>query len=487
MTSASPGPLPLGSDRDQLVAAVAAGSSSLARRAAVVVALSGGPDSTTLAYLLAEARPDLALTLAHVRHGLRDDTHDLQVVQTHADWLGLRLSIVEVEVAPDGHGLQAAARDARYAALRQVASEVGAEAIAVAHTADDQGETVLLRMARGTGVAGLAGMAEAAGDLVRPLLRLRRADVRRFVVLEGLPTADDPSNTDHRFRRVAVREAVLPQLEQLGPDPVAALARLADLARDDDAALEALAAEVVARAAVQVGPVVCLRDAELRRIAPAVVRRVWRQVVMRLTGGPPPSAATVARILALSPGARADLPGALVATAGGGWRALAPPRTITSAPVPLAVPGMTPWSPAELAVVAVTPGAEGARSDATPGQIAFALEGAWTPEPPAVDPAAVPPGGRRDRLHLVAPADLGPLELRHRAPGDRVRTPVGTRRLADALVDAHVPRPVRERWPVVADADGRVIWVPGVVADVAVVAAGRAAPGLLLHLAAVTP
>ncbi|MTV24954.1 tRNA lysidine(34) synthetase TilS [Nitriliruptoraceae bacterium ZYF776] len=486
MTSPSPppGPRPLGGDRAALVDAVTSGCRGLPDGAAVVVALSGGPDSTALAFLLPEARPDLAVTLVHVRHGLRDDAQDVGVVRSHADWLGLPLEVVEVTVAPDGHGPQAAARQARYAALRRVAADVGAAAIAVAHTAEDQAETVLLRLARGTGTAGLAGMAPAAGDLVRPLLTVRRADVRRFVVLEGLPTATDPTNADPTVARVAVRDRVLPALAEVGPDPVAALARAADLARDDDAALDESAAEVVAAVAVRVGDVVAVRDADLAGRPMAVTRRVWRRLVAERTGGLPPSATTVARITGVPTGARIDLPGGVVATAGGGWRALSPAGEPEAAEVALAIPGVTSWGPAGLRVVAVTPDAgERHGGVADGGQIAFALEGAWTPSIPPVDPAVVPPGGVAARCHLVAPADLGPVTVRHRAPGDRVRTPVGTRKLADAFVDAGVPRPVRERWPVLV-VEGRVIWVPGVVADAEVVAAGRAAPGLLLHLAA---
>lgn len=464
----------------------------------MVVALSGGPDSTALAFLLPEARPDLTLTLAHVRHGLRDDTPDLRVVRTHADWLGVPLEVAEVTVTPAGHGVQAAARDARYAALREVAARAGARTIAVAHTAEDQAETVLLRLARGTGTAGLAGMAPAGGDLVRPLLAVRRADVRRFVVLEGLPAANDPTNADPTVARIAVRDRVLPALEEVGPDPVAALARLADLARDDEAALDELAAEVVATVAVRVGDVVAVRDADLAGQPAAVVRRVWRRLVAARGDGLPPAATTVARIVGVPAGGRIDLPGGLVAGAGGGWRTLAPATTPVADEVQLAVPGVTPWPPAAVAIVAVTPDGgpdphhpspdhthlgEGPPDAGAGGQIAFALEGAWSPPVPTPDPAVVPPGGLAERGHLVAPADLGPVTVRHRAPGDRVRTRVGTRRLADALVDVGVPRPVRDRWPVLV-ADGRVVWVPGVVADAEVVAAGRAAPGLLLHLAA---
>jgi tRNA(Ile)-lysidine synthase len=484
-----PGPLPAGLDRAALVAAVADALRTLPAEAGAVVALSGGPDSTALAYLAAEARPDLELTLVHVRHGLRDDRDDVAVVERHASFLGLPLEVVPVTVDRSGHGPQAAARDARYAALREVVARVSARAVLVGHNADDQAETVLFRAARGTGVDGLAAMAVDRGGLLRPLLRIRRADLRRFVALEGLPVAEDPTNLDPSVRRIAIRTRILPALRDVAPDPVGALGRLADLAAEDAAALDVLAAAAVDDAAVVTGDVVSVPDAALDRLPPAIARRVWRQVLASASGdGPPPPAAVVADIEALAPGRRLHL-GALEVTAGGGWRAVAPRQVPTHAPVPVAVPGTTVWPPAAVAFQARTPG-DAACAD-TGGQIAFELTGAWTPPPPDLATLAVPPGGpsgrarRRGaaggRSHLTLPAEVGDLRVRHRRPGDRCVTAVGTQRVADLLVDARLPRPVRERWPVVVAGD-RVVWIPGVAVDAELAAAGRAAPALQLLL-----
>ncbi|MEX0836599.1 MAG: tRNA lysidine(34) synthetase TilS, partial [Nitriliruptor sp.] len=328
-----PGPLPPGRGRGALIDAVAAELAHLPRGAAVVVALSGGPYSTALAYLATEARPDLIVTLVHVRHGLRDDTEDVVVVERHAAYLGLALEITAVAVARSGRGLEAAARDARYAALRRVASDRGAEAILVGHTADDQAETVVLRIARGTGVGGLAAMRPRSADLVRPLLRLRRADLRRFVALEGLPVASDPTNDDARLRRVLVRSQVLPLLGEVGPDPVGALGRLAALAAEDDDALGALADAAFGEVAVRCGDVLAVRDEQLERLPAAVQRRLWRRVFADLGQALPPPAAVIADLLALRAGRRLQV-GALEVSAGGGWRAVAPRRSIPSPPRP---------------------------------------------------------------------------------------------------------------------------------------------------------
>ncbi|MFA9432559.1 tRNA lysidine(34) synthetase TilS [Egicoccus sp. AB-alg2] len=459
-----------------------AGLSDVPQGAAAVVAVSGGPDSTAVAYLVAEARPDLRLTLVHVRHGLRPDEQEQAVLEVHAGWLGLDLHRIDVEVAVGGRGVEAAARDARYAALTASAAELGADWVVVGHTADDQAETVLLRAARGTGTDGLAAMPvrrplDARRQLVRPALRLRRAALRAFLTAEGLPWVDDPTNVDPRVRRAVVRHEVLPALSRAAGDPVGALGRLAELSRADATALDDLAETHVRELVVRTGPVRSLPDAALARLPEALRRRVVRRVLAELLDEPV-GAVAVERILALLPGAALDLPGGLRATAGGGWRTLGPPVAPAEAPRGIVVPGDTTWAPTAARIVALTP-------DVTPppaadgGQIAFELAGAWSPPAVRVPQRLVPPGGRTERMSLALGPDLPPLRLRHRQPGDRLRTGGGTRRLQDVLVDAGVPRPVRDLWPVVATGD-RVVWVPGVAADVEVVRAGREAPRALL-------
>jgi tRNA(Ile)-lysidine synthase len=443
-----------------------------------VVALSGGPDSTALAYLVSEARDDLGLVLVHVRHGLRDDTEDQQVVATHASWLGVPLEVVEVEVRSRGEGVAAAARHERYRALRRVAAQQGARSVLVGHTAEDQAETLLLRLARGSGPDGLTGMRRRAGDLVRPLLGLRRADVHRFVLLEGLPSVADPSNDDPTSPRAQVRHRLLPLLATVGPDPVAALNRLADLAADETTALEAWAASVSERAR-WVGPVAAIADRDLAEVPVAVARRVLRRLVVRVGDGRPPSADAVARVAGLHPGGAVDLPAGVRATAAAGWTALAPRQLPEQAPTAITATGASPWAPAGVAVTRHGPG------DATPsagGQIALELAGAWTPPRVEVD-APLPPGALSARGRLAVPEGLERLWLRHRRPGDRLRLPAGGRRLKDLLIDVGVPRPMRALWPVVVDADDRPVWVPGIAADEHVLRDGRARPAALLALA----
>jgi tRNA(Ile)-lysidine synthase len=461
-----------------LVATVGAALAELPAGAPVVVACSGGPDSTALAYLVAEARPDLALVLGHVRHGLRDDTADLAVVEQHATWLGCDLEVRDVDVAAGGEGPEGDARAARYAALRAIAASTRGRALLLGHTADDQAETVLLRLVRGTGLPGLQAMAAVDGDRWRPLLRLRRADVHGFVVGEGLPVAEDPTNAEVAQPRARVRHDVLPALRALGPDPVGALARLADLARTDEAALTGWANDEVRHHVRRVGPVRAVPLAVLGGLPLAIDRRVVRHLVAEVGDGRPPSAATVTAVRELRTGERRDLPGDLMAGVGGGWLTVAPAALDPAPATVLEVGGRVVWPPAAIAVAAVGPAA-GAGSGDGAGQARLALPGVWVPPDVAPPARLVPPGGAADRLRLAIPSGLGPLTVRHRRPGDRIRTPAGTKRVAAVLVDLGVPLAVRERWPVVA-AGERVVWLPGLAADREVLVGGRADPAALL-------
>lgn len=470
-----PGPLPAGLDRDELVAEVARALAPLPSGAAAVAAFSGGPDSTALAYLAHEARPDLRLTLGHVRHGLRDDAPDLAVVEHHASALGLPLDIVEVLVQPRGEGLEAAARAERYAALRRIARGGGAGWLLVAHTADDQAETLLLRMSRGTGIGGLGGMAPVRGDLVRPLLRIRRNDVRRFVALEGLDVVHDPMNRDLTVGRIRARLQVLPALAGLGPDPVGALARLADLARVDARHLDTEATALAAAVIRRYGPTGAVPVDELHALDPALAPRVVRHLLADVSGAPVPvSAAHTNAVLELGPGEAVDLPGATV-TCGGGWIAASPPDVVTPREVALHVPGHTRWGPVELAATVAHAGPD--------GQLALPLRTGWTPPVVPVSPHALPPGGDVELGQVVLARRDAPLAVRGRRPGDRVRTAAGTRKLQDVLVDAGVPRAVRDLVPVVVTGDD-VVWVPGVAVAAAAVDRGREEPWV--HLS-VTP
>ncbi|MEN9910668.1 MAG: tRNA lysidine(34) synthetase TilS [Actinomycetota bacterium] len=212
----------------------------------VLVALSGGADSLALAAAtrFVAAKRGLRIGAVIVDHGLQPGSAELAVsVSEKAMSLGLYpVEVVHVVVGTEG-GPEAAARDARYAALRAATERHGAAVVLTGHTRNDQAETVLLGLVRGSGPSSLRGIAELDGLIGRPLLDVTRDTTRAASLAEGLAPWDDPHNVDERFSRVRVRHSVLPVLEtELGPGIVDALARTADLVRDDDDALDLLAA-----------------------------------------------------------------------------------------------------------------------------------------------------------------------------------------------------------------------------------------------------
>jgi tRNA(Ile)-lysidine synthase len=213
-----------------------------------LVALSGGPDSLALAAATAFEAPRAGLRAGAVivDHGLQQDS-DAVANRAAEQARKLGLDPVRVErVAVHGNGgPEAAARAARYAALDRAAAETGAAAVLLGHTLDDQAETVLLGLARGSGPASLAGMDVVNGRYRRPLLGIRRAGTVQFCADSGLDPWSDPHNADPSFGRVRVRHRVLPLLErELGPGIAEALARTADQLREDSAALDHFAEEV---------------------------------------------------------------------------------------------------------------------------------------------------------------------------------------------------------------------------------------------------
>src|SRR6478735_1177941 len=212
----------------------------------VVVACSGGPDSTALlaATVFEGRKAGWHVLGATVDHGLQDGSADrAAALVTRMAAMGADETLsARVHVEGAGLGPEAAARRARYAVLEEVAERFGAAAVVLGHTRDDQAETVLLGLARGSGGRSLAGMRRSFDRFVRPLLDVGRADTVTACLVEGLQTWDDPHNEDPAYTRARVRHTVLPMLEdQLGPGVAATLARTADQLRDDMDLLDAVA------------------------------------------------------------------------------------------------------------------------------------------------------------------------------------------------------------------------------------------------------
>ena len=186
----------------------------------VLVACSGGPESTALLHVLHRLRAELGITLcvASIDHQLRPESAaEVEQVSALASDLGVPFYGAGVEVPKQGPSIQGRARELRYQALHEIAHTHHATCIAVGHSQDDQAETVLSRILRGTGIRGLGAIEPRRADgVIRPLLDCRRSEIRAYVLDRGLPFIDDPSNHQRDFERVRIRHEVLPML--LGED-----------------------------------------------------------------------------------------------------------------------------------------------------------------------------------------------------------------------------------------------------------------------------
>lgn len=285
----------------------------------VLVACSGGADSLALADALAFEAPRAAIMAGAVTidHGLQPGSAArAEEVTRLMTRLGLSPARSAAVTVSGPGGPEGAARAARYAALDQAAEATGAVAIMLGHTLDDQAETVLLGLARGSGGRSLAGMASRTGRYLRPLLHVRRDQTRAACAAAGLDPWDDPHNRDLAFTRARVRWQLMPVItEVLGPGAAEALARTADLLRADADALDSITAAEIAG----LGGAAALADhgwpvAELAALPAAVRHRVLRQAA--IAAGSPPGAMSRRHVASLDElvtawhGQRwADLPG----------------------------------------------------------------------------------------------------------------------------------------------------------------------------------
>ena len=287
-----------------------------------MVGLSGGADSVALPDALASLRRrrGFRLVAAHLDHGLRPGSADdaafcAQLCRALGVPFRQGAADVRARAGRERGGLEQAARRERYAFLRRVREEEAAAAIAVAHTRDDQAETLLLRLLRGAGATGLGGMRPRSGDLVRPLLAVSRDEVLDHLRERGLAWREDPSNADAAHRRNRVRHELLPYLEaRFNPRIRAALARTAGLLADEAAHVRREAEALLALAAREEGGALVLARAPLAEADPAVARAALRQALARAGGLAQVGALHVERILALarakaSAGRRLPLPG----------------------------------------------------------------------------------------------------------------------------------------------------------------------------------
>ncbi len=435
----------------------------------VLAAVSGGPDSTALLVVLSHLASALDLTVvaAHFDHGLRGRTAARRE-RSHVESLCRRLEVPVRLGAGDTRAharsrrlsLEEAARELRYGFLAEAATGTGCTVVATGHTASDQVETVLLHLIRGSGLAGLAGMAPRAPwpltgrddpEVSRPLLCLGRQETADYCQSQGLDPVDDPTNVSPRFLRNRVRVELLPLLRQYNPQIDSALLRTAETARADLAVLEGMASDALVNDGG--GQAVILSRSRLKELPEGLQRHALRLAVRRLLGDTRDIEgdhieALIAG-LAAEPGHHVDLPRGLRFDMGNEGAILALTQAEGSGSPEPAGPGPAPPAEARLAVPGITRWGEWQVEVAT-ADVSGAVEGAQTP------PA--------DPWQAWLDADIvgEDLWVRSRRPGDRFQPlgMAGEKKLQDFFVDARVPRAERDAVPLVRGRPG-IVWVVG--------------------------
>lgn len=273
----------------------------------VLCACSGGADSTALLHMLC-ATDGISVVCAHFNHGLRaaESDRDEAFVREMSQRLGVGFvrggCDVAAYAAAHGVGTEAAARTLRYAFLEQAAKDRGCDRIATAHNAQDNAETVLLNLIRGSGLRGLCGIPPQRGQIVRPLLRLSRAEIEAYLAENGLDHVEDSSNAADDYARNRVRHRILPLLTQENPAAAEHIAATAELLREDEEYLSGLAENFIMTQQAH-----CVSVSQLL----ALPKPVGVRVVLRLCGAPSRQAANAIFALcnAASPHGSVSLPG----------------------------------------------------------------------------------------------------------------------------------------------------------------------------------
>ena len=447
----------------------------IGRDARVLAAVSGGSDSVALAHILRDldAAGELHLIgLVHFNHQLRSSAAaDERFTEAVAESLGRSILVDREDVAArarrERRSIEDAARTARYEFFERARASHNADLVALGHTGDDQAETFLLRLIRGAGPRGLAGMHPRRGPIVRPLLGCRRQDLRDWLGTRSLPFVEDESNTDVSIPRNRVRAELLPLLEtRFNPGIVEVLADEAEIAREAwewmDATAADLAARLVRSSSEPAGGLVREIDVDGLSAAPLALRRavLWR-VMSEVAGKRPVTFGHVDAAIRLSSQGNAcggegiDLPGQRLERIG--------PRLVLRGRPPGTV-GRSAPAEKEAANLFRYP-------LSIPGEVALPEVG-WRVTAEALDAGrdevaagATTCSGRENNNVACVRGDLchGSLAVRNRRPGDRFR-PVGLRggkKLQDFFVDLKIARAQRDHVPLVVDEHDRIVWVAG--------------------------
>lgn len=424
----------------------------------IVVAVSGGPDSVALLRILHEislTRMPLELICAHVNHGFRaESAEEAELVRSLAEELSIPFELAEFDIPllmkESGLGPEGTAREKRYEFLIDTAYRYKARAVALAHHADDQAETVLMRLLRGSGLSGLAGMrwkrTEKKVELIRPLLRINKTALVGLCQSEGFPYAEDASNQLTIYQRNAVRLEVLPLLEQYNPRVRQSLLQLADIAGAEDEYMEANAAKCLDELVFAEHGKYTLERAAFAAIPSALQRRLIKLILNYLSAE---SSMDFPKIEAVRRRALQEYPTVWTLDLGGGKICTRQYDSLVFSskpliqqvsytyPLSLAHPRMNLAEIGKVMEIRVLEREGFNAQEEGPGKLS-----AWF-----------------DGGELVLP-----LTIRSRLPGDTIRVMGlnGSKKVKDIYIDDKIPSSERSAIPLVCDGLGNIIWIPGV-------------------------
>ena len=382
----------------------------------MICALSGGADSVamTFAFYLLKEKLGITLEAAHFNHHLRGEESDRDeaFVRSFCERYDIPLTVGGAQVIPGPKGLEAAAREARYGFLRSLPGKV-----ATAHTADDNSETLVMHLIRGTGLKGLGGIAPVSGNVIRPMLSVTRRQVEEFLKEYALPHVEDSSNSSSQFLRNRIRHEIMPLLQQENPRIGENLSRMALRLRLDEESLSGLVPE---------NPTVT----ELRDLDPAIRSR-WIEGYLKSSGVKEPEDSHISLleslILSPRPSARARFPGGVeIGRCYDSLQVLGDTESLETRILPC--PGFLEFPELGIRVVC-RPAEAGCKT--------------------------------YDRF-TVCPQ--GPIRVGPRQPGDTIRLAGGSRSLKKLLIDRKIPAARRLRIPVLRD-DRGILGAWGLGAD----------------------
>jgi tRNA(Ile)-lysidine synthase len=415
----------------------------------VLVGLSGGPDSVCLLHILSELRDDFNLTLLpiYIDHGLRPEERDAEIdfCRSLSDSLDIPFAVKEVDVRDfserEGFSIQEAARILRYGAFEDYAYSMDADRIATGHNADDQAETVVMRLLRGSGAKGLSAIPPVRGKIIRPLIETGRQEIEEYLEKKGLRYLIDSSNLKKDYLRNRIRTDIMPLLSKYNPNIINTLGRTAEILREEDEHMEKqVTTSLIRVVSRRTEDTVELFLAPLQNMERVILRRVLIRAIGDTKGLRRIGFDHIEEIISLVnsgiPGSRVYLPDGIRAITGYSTITITSAQPEVLGEYTLKVPGETVLREAGLVLISTTGDYEGAAGD---GRTEATFE--------------------MDSLRF-------PLRIRRRRPGDYFY-PYGfgkRKKIQDYFVDEKVPRDMRDSVPLLVSGSD-IIWVVGYRTD----------------------